>query len=255
MYSHLPVKHSSRRGAASIEFLMFMPVLIGFAALTMYVIRILNARQISTIQAEVLAKEQEIIIAKTKRLGQTQSWEGTDSPDLKRLIRAFQPKLDVKAGLVVGKGIEETGASIAAAGVPDAGSAENSIGFLSHAWEKEVLPFPTKKSQQPPLTFPATIRGIAPNIDLNEFTKLASFGMNGMSNRSTPGLVSRLVDRAKSQINRELPEIQNKIQLLGRKLLDLQNSPVPNGNEISKTQKELQELKEIYLDLKNAQGL
>ena len=254
MYFHSSFSHSSRRAVASIEFLMFMPVLIGFAALTMYVIRVLNAQQISTIQAEVLAKEQEIKIAKTRRLSQTQSWKGTDSPDLNRLVRAFQPKLDVKAGLVVGKSIEESGASIAAAGIPDAGSAENAMGFLGHAWEKEVLPFPTQKSQQPPLTFPSTIRGIAPNIDLNEFTKLASFGMNGVSNGSMPGVVSRLVVRAKSQIKKELPQIQNKINVLERKLLDLQNNPMPDRNEISKTQRELQKLKEIYSDLKNAQG-
>ena len=225
-----------RLGVASIEFLMFIPVLIAFSMVTMYVIRIHQAQQVSTLDAEIQEVESEVLTVQEHRLASTSAWQGRVSSDLKQLVRAFQPNLDIKAGLVIGTGTHETGGTGAGSnnGVfQDAGPAENSIRLLSHAWESEVLPFPTASSEQPELTFPASVRGLAPSIrNLSLFTALKSFGYGTTSSQSSnePPPVAQLRKEAEKSVANDLATIRQQIANLEKRLNNPGNSPEENAS-------------------------
>lgn len=162
-----------RSGIASIEYLMFMPILIAFAAATTFVIRIHHAQHRSSLEAETAAAEQAIVMMQKNRLSDMPVFVGKSHPDLAQLVRGFQPKLDIKAGLSIGEAEKEVGEVGPALHAPPTGPAYSASMFLTGAWEADVLAFPASSAQQRPLTFPASIRGIAPGIrNLSEFANL-----------------------------------------------------------------------------------
>ncbi|WP_442508560.1 hypothetical protein SH528x_000083 [Novipirellula sp. SH528] len=232
-----------RHGIAPIEFLMFLPVVIAFAAMTMYIIRIHEAKQRSTLNAEISAVEEAVIAAQEKRLADLPGYSGTDSADLAQLVAAFPRKpLDIKAGIAVGESEVDSGEGVYG-GIKAAGAANAKIEFLSHAWESDVLPFPTRRNQQPPLTLPQSVRGIASNlVDVQQFAKLASLGsgISGGFSGSAEGL-ARTQQAAIQTGKRELEKLNKSIDQMERKLTELKRDPITNEVEIREIEAKLRQ--------------
>lgn len=168
-----PATLRSRQGVASIEYLMFMPVLIGFATATMLVVRMHHSLQTTSLAADTAAAEKAVVELRELRLAQMPTFTANPHPELSQLVKAFQPKLDIRAGLAIGSAEQDTGAGIEPLGIDSLGTATSATYFLASAWEDTVFAFPMARSKQRPLTFPASIRGIAPGMrSLTEFTRL-----------------------------------------------------------------------------------
>lgn len=160
-------------GVASIEYLMFMPILLAFAAATTFVIRIHHAQHRTSLEADTAAVEKAVVMLQQQRLAAMPAFVGKPHADLAQLVRGFQPRLDIKAGLALGEAEKEIGEVSPALNAPPPGPAFSASMFLAGSWEADVLAFPTTSGQQRPLTFPAAIRGVAPGIrNLSEFSKL-----------------------------------------------------------------------------------
>lgn len=242
----LRVDSAARLGVAPIEFLMFLPVAIAFAAMTMYIIRIHEAKQRSTLNAEILAVEQGVLMAQQKRLDQQPAYGGSDSVDLSQLVAAFHQTSDINSGIVAGRSEVDSGEGVHGIAKP-AGAARAEIGFLSHAWEAEILPFPIHRTQQPPLTLPECVRGIAEDLsDLNQFTQLAALG-RGDSGGVSGGVSGSADQLAKSQQaavqigKRELAKLNQSISELEKKLKRFNLNPWQHESEIRQLEKRLRQ--------------
>lgn len=213
-----------RHGVAPLEVAMFLPVLVAFLVVIMYLARIHQAKQHAMLIAECQAAENAILAEATGQLANLPGYVGTDSPDLVQLVRAFQPGLDIKAGGIAGKGESDTGEGVFG-DIPPAGTAESRIGFLSQTWESPVLAFPRSASEQPPLTLPRAIRGIAPGMSrLDPFTTLQNFA-SGASTSSPPSLGTlqnaqqtavRVAESELARLDRIISELQRRLETLTR---------------------------------------
>ncbi|WP_442508567.1 hypothetical protein SH528x_000091 [Novipirellula sp. SH528] len=236
-----PHRLSVRHGVAPIEFLMFLPVVIAFAAITMYIIRIHEAKQRSTLNAEISAVEEAVIAAQEQRLAELPGYNGTDSPDLAQLVSAFQKApLNIKDGIAAGESEVDSGEGVYG-GIEAAGAAKAKIEFLSHSWESDVLPFPTTRNQQPPLTLPQSVRGIASNlVDVQQFAQLASLGggISGGFSGSTVSL-ARTQQAAIQTGKREFEKLNKSISQMEKKLTELKRDPIANEAEIRDTEAKL----------------
>ena len=260
-----------RAGVSSIEFAMFIPVLIAFASATMFVIRVHQAQQRSALDATMIAAEKAEKTRQSKQLGQLPSWTGADSPDLVQLVQAFQPKLDIKAGLAVGHGEVATGGGIAGNDDLAVGPASADTEFLSHSWETDVLLFPVASDQQRPLTFPASVRGVAKQLsDLTEFTKLALVSVGGRASHSavtviadvpkgvssdsqiSPEGLSQTQQHAIQTARRELNKLRDEILRLEQEIADLAKNPVENADLIESASRKLRKMRTQRKDLEEA---
>jgi len=235
---HVPV----RLGVAPIEFLMFLPVIIAFSVLTMHVIRVHEAKQRATLNAEILAVEQRVIVDQQKRLATQPSYRGSDSADLAQLVTAFQKISDIKSGIVMGRSEVDSGEGVPGIAKP-AGVARTEIGFLSHAWEADFMPFPTQRAEQSPLTLPECVRGIAQDLgDLKRFAQLAA--LSGAASGGFSGSAEQLATSQQAAVQiakRELEKLNKSISEMERKLNQLNLNPSENESEIREIEKRLRQ--------------
>jgi hypothetical protein len=230
-----------RRGVASIEFAMFVPVLVGFAAITLYVARIHHAKQLSSINANVDAIEEAVLAKERGNSPQLPSFAGTDSQELKQLLDAFDANLVPRAGLAIGQGVQDSGEGIESLEIAAPGPAKDSIGFLCDSWEKDILTFPVTSPEQPECTLPPSIRGIAPQLSNPAvFTALLNFGVSGgqadtNSSKQATELLSQFLNAQDDAIKASIGASQRLVQVISNleeELADLREQPEPNFDRI-----------------------
>ncbi len=229
-----------RRGTAPIEFVFFLPIFVCFLVVIIWITRVNNAAIQASLDAESEVVKEAALMVTQNRLPESENLHQPTSPELANLIRGFDPTADLFGGKVAGYGERDTGEGVGQL-IPAAGSAFDEQQALAHTWESELFQFPISRSEQPPLTLPSSVRGIASTItNINAFSGLLSF--SGKSNSGA----SALVDTTKNKLGSSLPRIdaaiaqlKSDINRLEQQIRSLQNEPLSDPKWISRLQNEL----------------
>lgn len=161
-----------RVGIASIEFVLFIPIFLGFAIFVAWVFRVHTAVLQAGIDAEAKAALNATILLETNRFQLTDTTVVAHATDLAQLVNGFNSQVKIGSGVVEDMAKRETGEGHKGITRP-VGDAVDGHLVLAHAWESDVFSFPTNRREQPPLTLPAAVRGIAPALtDLNVMASL-----------------------------------------------------------------------------------
>lgn len=245
----------TRSGTAPIEFLMFIPVVVGFMAVMIWMVRVQNRAIQVGINAEVAASEQAVIqsqqaaLPTSKQLGHLSA-----AGDFQQLVDAFVTGLSATKGVIHTSNTLDTGEGVANL-IQPVGTVQDEHWLLAHSFEAEVFAFPQQPSEQRELTFPTSILGIAPQIgDLNRFRYLLQFSGQGhtMTGDSVQSLNDGVID-SQQKIRKALEEVRSKIAEIESKIRQLQNQPDPDWAAIQKLRQELDKLRQQEQKLK--QGL
>lgn len=161
---------------------MFIPVIAGFMAVTIWMVRVQNRAIQVGINAEAAAAEQAVIQSQQSVLTASQHLGLLPAAkEFQQLVNSFASGLKVTQGTIHATAALDTGEGVANL-IQPAGTVHDEHWLLAHSFESEVFAFPQERSEQRELTFPQSIRGIAPQIsDLNRFRDLLRFSGKGHS--------------------------------------------------------------------------
>ena len=135
------------------------------------------------------------------------------------------------------------------------GPVSDKLQFMVHDWEDAVFEFPQRASQQPQLTLPKQIRGIAPgSTDLDAFTRLQSF--NGGTFGGVFGILANVgssLQSAQSRISQSLDRVNQQISRTEDTLRRLRDATFPDFDAIDQAESRLRTLREHRSTLKEGQ--
>jgi hypothetical protein len=232
---------TTRPGVAPIEFLMIVPVIVGFTAVMLWMARVQNRSIQVGIIAEVTAAEQSVVMTQKSTLPASgELGYLADAGELQQLVSAFFPGLSVTKGAIHGTGSLDTGEGVNNL-IQPIGMVHDEHWLMSHSFESEVFAFPQNPSDQPALTFPASIQGIAPQIsDLGLFRNLLQFsGKRHSINLANVNSLIKDVDEAKRQIQEAIQRIRSEIKSLEERIRRLREQIPPDWGAIRNLQREL----------------
>jgi hypothetical protein len=241
-------------GIAPIEFLMFLPFFVAFLLVILWVARVKNAeldagREASVMVMAFAARMEDRDTMDARSLG-----GDLDAGDLQRLVDGFQPGMELLNGFASGAGEADSGDGIQRV-VEPIGPVSDKIQYMVHDWEDVVFEFPQRSSQQPQLTLPKQIRGIAPgSTNLAAFARLQSFG--GGTFGGVFGILADVgssLQSAQARISQSLDQVNRQISRTEDTLRSLRDATFPDFDAIRQAESRLRTLREQRSSLREGQ--
>ncbi len=244
-------RYSIRRGIASLELALVLPILMVMLSIIFGVCSVTETRMMTTTAARNFAFE------KRHRPWEHQA-ETLELSDVQKVEKILGPSpvMPAKGGLVSGAAASEpTGIFGPLSKLTLQTQSERFV--LGGGWDYQEIVF--KKHSQLTLTEKAKYFGMKAS-DLSAFKKLGSFGAGlggGGSIGGMQGQVQQALQDARQEVMARLAEIQRELRQLSsqlsqqkQKLANLRKSPTPDANairsadqQVKKTQSKIDKLK------------
>ncbi len=248
-------RQSTRLGIAPLEFIMFLPVLVGFILFMLWIYRVQGTAILTNQEAELNAIEQAVHVVTREHLLSTDQLHPSDVKELEQLVHGFVPQLPVGSGVVTGSAERDDRAGVPMIAKP-IGSLRSRHLTLTHAWESEVFNFPQSPNAQAPLTLPACLRGIAPNFgDLTAFKQLQRFQVSSASLASVVRAKEKLqqnTQNATRVVRQQLQELADQADEIQQQITTLQAQLPVDQKTIAALQQELQRIRTAITELTHA---
>lgn len=231
-----------RRGVAPIEFLLYLPVFSVFMLVLIWVSKVRLAEMQAGYEAADQVQGEAAQSDQRNEVPGGEAWADLRAPELRQLVDGFEPGLSLSSG-----GIQATGDVDSGAGVPMAisplGSLRDFSVLMTHAWEDRVFDFPDGNGEQPQLTLPPEVSGVAVGLgDLAAFTRLRNFSGGSLASALPAlGTIGQSLVEAARALQEGIRSLENSIAQIDAQLAALRSSEFPDEAQIRALEEERRE--------------